>query len=230
MKYTNLYEALLEHDLDPFILFDSNGKVKKYNQEAEYLFNFVSVKELFELALNNASKEFGFEKKYISIQYNKLNFYAMLIGYIDDNEIALRLYKVVSNKLNNINNDRLKLVNIFSLIEISKNSILMNSQLNISEIYDVSIPEIKLDINNFLLCLNEIFTYFKYDEKLTLEVFIKIGEYEIIENKRYKIVSLRFISNNLLESISKIEKYALKLNTTVFVTKNMLTLELPLIL
>jgi len=230
MENNNLYIELLENDLNPFILFNSNGKVKRYNKEAEFLLNFVGIKELFELAVSNASINFGFNQKYISLKFNKLLFYAILVGYTSEDEIALRLYKVVSNQINSINKDKLKLVNIFSLIELSKSSTLINSNLTIDELYDVSIPEIKININDFLLCINDCFLYFINDNKISLQVQIKIGEYEIIDNKKYKIVALEFVANRKLEIIDILEQKAIKANANIFINKNRLILELPMIL
>lgn len=225
------YEQLLENDLNPYLLFDSNGKVKSYNKEAEFLLNFVGVKELFELAVSNASTTFGFNQKYIPLKYNKQSYYAILVGYISENEIALRLYKVISNQTNTINSEKLKLVNIFSLIELSKNSTLLNSDLIIDEIYDVSIPEMKININDFLLCINDCFLYFSKQEKIILQVQIKIGEYEVINNKKYKIVALEFISDEKIEIEieSALEQKATKSNANIFFNHNKLKLELPMI-
>ncbi len=226
----NFYEQLLENDLNPYLLFDSNGKVKSYNKEAEFLLNFVGVKELFELAVSNASTNFGFNQKYISLKYNKQSYYAILVGYISEDEIALRLYKVVSNQTNTINSEKLKLVNIFSLIELSKNSTLLNSDLKIDELYDISIPEMKININDFLLCLNDCFLYFSTHKKLTLQVQIKIGEYEVIDNKKYKIVALKFIADKKIDINSVLEQKASKANANLFFLNNKLKLELPMIL
>ena len=230
MENQNFYEELIENDLNPFLLFDSNGKVKSYNKEAEFLLNFVSIKELFQLAVSNASANFGFNQKYISLKYNKQSYYAILVGYISEDEIALRLYKVVSNKVNTINNHKLKQVNIFSLIDLSKNSTLLSSDLKIDELYDISIPEMKININNFLLCLNECFTYFLNDKKISLQVQIKIGEYEIIDNVKYKIVALEFITDRKIELYNELEQKAANANINIFTNHNRLNLELPIIL
>jgi len=224
------YEQLLEHDLNPYLLFDSNGKIKSYNKEAEFLMNFVGVKELFELAVSNASLNFGFNHKYITLKYNKQSYYAILVGYISDDEIALRLYKSVSNQVHTIDDQKLKLINIFSLIELSKNSVLLNSNLNIVEVYDVSIPEIKLNINDFLLCLNDCFLYFSNDKEITLQVQIKIGEYEILNNKKHKIISLEFATDRKVQVDQDLEKKASKANANIFFNHNHLRLELPIIL
>lgn len=226
----NFYEQLLENDLNPYLLFDSNGKVKSYNKEAEFLLNFVSVKELFDLTVTNASLSFGFSHKYISLKFNKLQFYAILVGYANDEEIALRLYKSVSNEATTINDEELKMINIFSLIELSKSSTLLNSNLKIDELYDVSIPDMKVNINEFLLCLNDCFKIFYNDEKITLQVQIKIGEYEIINKKRYKIVSIEFISDHTILPSKELEEKAKKANANLFFNQNKIKLEVPIIL
>ncbi|MCD4758203.1 MAG: hypothetical protein K8R39_08030 [Arcobacteraceae bacterium] len=230
----DFYEQLIEHDLNPYLLFDSSGKVKSYNKEAEFLLNFVSIKELFQLAVSNASLNFGFNHKYISLKYNKQSYYAILVGYANDDEIALRLYKVVSNTTHTIKDDKLKLVNIFSLIDLSKNSTLLHSKLNINELYDISIPEIKININDFLLCLNECFSTFKEKQNISLQVYIKTGEYEIINQKKCKIVALEFISEENLSfdksNEKNLETKALKSNANVFFDHNSIKLELPMIL
>ncbi|MEA3289921.1 MAG: hypothetical protein U9Q04_07020 [Campylobacterota bacterium] len=226
----NFYEQLLENDLNPYLLFDSNGKVKSYNKEAEFLMNFVSVKELFELAVSNASLNFGFSHKYVNLKYNKLNFYAILVGYATEDEIALRLYKSVSNENITINDEKLKLVNIYSLIDLSKNSTLLSSQLQIEELYDISIPDMKINVNDFLLCLNDCFLMFVDDEMITLQVHIKTGEYEIINKKRYKIVSIDFIANRKVQNVTELEIKAKKANANIFFNSNRLKLEVPILL
>ncbi|MGB5866804.1 MAG: hypothetical protein WBG69_02920 [Arcobacteraceae bacterium] len=226
----NFYEKLLEYDLNPYFIFNSNGRITKFNKEAEFLLNYVSVKELFQLAVENASQDFGFSQKYIPLKFNKHEYYAILVGYTSDEEIALRLYKVVSNQSNTINSGKLKLVNIFSLIELSKNTTLLSSNLKINEIYDISLPEMKININEFLLCLNDCFKYFANDEEITLKVRMKVGEYEVIDNKKYQIISLEFSANHKIEVNHYLEEKASKANANIFFNQNKLKLELPIIL
>jgi hypothetical protein len=227
---TDFYEKLLENDLNPYFIFNSNGRIKSFNKEAEFLLNYVSVKDLFQLAVENASQDFGFSQKYIPLKFNKHSYYAILVGYASDEEIALRLYKVVSNQTNTINNSKLKLVNIFSLIDLSKNTTLLSSKVKINEVYDISLPEMKININEFLLCLNECFKYFENDKEITLQVQIKVGEYEVVNNKKYKIISLEFSTNREVIPHSILEDKSAKANVNIFFTNNKLKLELPIIL
>jgi len=227
---TNFYEKLLEYDLNPYFVFNSNGRIKSFNKEAEFLLNYVSVKELFQLAVDNASKDFGFAQRYIPLKFNKHSYYAILIGYVSEEEIALRLYKVVSNQSNTINSGKLKLVNIFSLIELSKNTTLLNNPIKINEIYDISLPEMKININEFLLCLNDCFKYFENDTEITLKVRMKVGEYEVVNNKKYKIIALEFSANHIIQYNQLLEEKAAKANANVFFSHNKMKVELPIIL
>jgi nitrogen-specific signal transduction histidine kinase len=224
------YSQLLENDLNPFLLFNSNGKLKSCNKEAEFLLNFTTVRTLYDLAISNASQSYGFNQKYISLKYNKLSFYAILVGYENDEEIVLRLYKVVSNQINKINQEKLTLVNLYSLIDLSKISSLIDSDLQIQELYDISIPEMKININQFIIILNICFSYFKNEKKISLKVHIKVGEYEILDNKRYKIVALEFSSNSTIKIDKELERKAKKENYNLFICQNKLTLEFPMIL
>ncbi len=226
----SLYEELLEHDLNPFILFDGDGKIKNFNKEAEFLLNFASSKELFDLTVSYASKTFGFKREFINITYEKQSFYAILVGYMSDDEIILRLYKEVnSTKITKLDDNNLKVTNLFTLIELSKSTTLLGCNLIIEEIYDVSIPLIKLNVNDFLLSINNIFEQLKNQKNIILKVYIKTGEYEVINNKKYKIIAIDFIAKD------KIEFYPLttQINKNNIMTlthkNNVIKVELPLI-
>ncbi|MCK5111697.1 MAG: hypothetical protein KAQ94_09270 [Arcobacteraceae bacterium] len=230
MENNNFYANLIENDLNPFILFDNNGKIKDFNQEAEFLFNFVKPKELYELAVSHASINFGFNRQFISLKYGKIQFYAILVGYINDEEIGLRLYKEVCREKEVVKITNIELANIFSLIELSKTTTLLQSDIKIEEIYDISIPQVKLNINEFLLILNDCFTFYKDEKELSLKVYIKTGEYEIIEEKKYQIISLEFKANSPLEIHKSLENKLSKTHINLFFSNNILNLELPMIL
>ena len=224
----NFYEQLLDNDLNPYILFSSAGKLVNFNKEAEYLFNFVNPKELFELALQNASQNYGFSSKFINIKYKKQTYYAIMVGYVNDEQLALRLYKEVE-PTKNINIDsNYHMSNIYTLITLSKNTSLLQSDIQLKEEFDVSIPELKIDINEFLLILNHIFNEVKNDKKLTLKVSLKTGEYEIINKKRYHIICVKFTS---IKSINlnnfQVNKHSL---INIYQKENITELEIPLII
>jgi len=223
-----LYEQILDYDLNPFILFTSNGKLKNFNKEAEFLFNFVSPKELYELCIQNASKSYGFNSKFINLTYKKHSFYAIMVGYLNDEEIALRLYKEVS-PVKAINIDKnYHVSNIYTLINLSKTTSLTQKNITIEEIFDVSIPELKIDINEFLLVMNNIFSSYKSPDNIKLEVAIKTGEFEVINEKKYHIICLKFTSNKSII----IDNFSYDKNSTIniFQKENIVEVEVPLII
>ncbi len=225
-----IFEEVLEHDLNPFIMFDGDGRIKNFNKEAEFLLNFASQKELFDLTVSYASKTFGFKREFINITFEKQSFYAILVGYLSDDEIILRLYKEVSgSKLTKLDHNNLKETNLFTLIELSKNTTLLGCDLIIEEIYDVSIPLLKLNVNDFLLCINNIFEHLKDQNHITLKVSIKTGEYEVINNKKYKIVAVEFVAHEKID-FRPLATQGNKVDILVLTHKNnVIKVELPLI-
>jgi len=230
MNKDNFYVNMIENDLNPFILFDSNGRMKDFNKEAEFVFNFVKPRELYDLAVSHASVSFGFTNKFITLVYGKLKFYALLVGYINDDEIGLRLYKAVCTEDEINMNQDIELTNIFALIELSKNTTLIQSDVVIEETYDISIPEIKVNINAFILTLNECFEQFKNNKILKLKVGINIGEYEVIDNNKYQVASIEFLSNNKLILGKQLKDKAYRANINIFVDGNILKLDFPMIM
>jgi hypothetical protein len=226
----NFYTELLENDLNAFIAFDNNGKLKDFNKEAEFLFNTVAPSELYELAISHAPLSFGFSRKFISLKYGKSSYYAILVGYINDDEIGLRLYKEVTSKNETLHPQSVEYVNIFNLLDISKSTTLLQSDIKIEELYDISIPEVKININQFLLTLNECFTLFKNKNTLQLKVYIKIGEYEVIKAKKYKIISIDFTIDDTIDITKNLIDNALKAYINIFTKEQTLKLEFPMIL
>jgi len=222
------YEQLLDNDLNPYILFSSSGKLINFNKEAEYLFNFVTPKELYELALQNASQNFGFASKFINIKYKKQTYYAIMVGYLDDEKIALRLYKEVEPSKNINIDSNYHMSNIYTLITLSRNTSLLQSNLKIQEVFDVSIPELKIDINEFLLILNHIFNEVKNDKHLILKVALKTGEYEIINKKKYHIICIKFNSQSRIN----LDNFQVNSNSliNIYQKDNVIELEIPLII
>lgn len=230
MYNDNFYKSFINESINPFILFDNNGKIVDCNYEAEIVLNYVKQKELFELAMSHSPHNFGFKNSYIHLRYGKSSYYAILVGYIDDQHIGLELYKQINVEKEISKIEDIELVNIFSLIEISKNTTLDIQKTELEEIYDTSIPEIKVNINNFLITLNECFKLFEASKKLNIKVSLKIGEYEIIEGKKYNIINILYIGDRAIKPQQDLENQALKSHINLFEVENGVSLEFPMIL
>ena len=90
MYQENFYKKFIAESINPFILFNSDAKLIDFNNEAEILFNYVKPATIFELAMSHSPHNFGFECKYINLRYSKMVFYAIVVGYIDDEYIGIK--------------------------------------------------------------------------------------------------------------------------------------------
>jgi len=117
MKTTLInFEAFVEWDNSPFILFNQQGRIVYLNHSAEILFGYVSKKELYDIALSYAPQNFGYKTTTLSLSYESFSFYAITVGYENENEISLRLYnspRIKSKK--KIEKDKLILSDILIL-------------------------------------------------------------------------------------------------------------------
>ncbi len=224
------YEEMMEHDLDPFMMFDSAGKLSKYNKEAEYLLSYVLSREIYDLAVSNAALSFGFKRSFVSLHYERNIFYAILVGYIDEERLGIKLYKEVSDSAK-LNMDTKKTeVNIFTILNLSRNSTLSQSDVTITELYDPSIPDIKLNVEKFLNLLNHAFRCYLEADELSLKVFLKIGETMLLEGRKYPICSIKFQSfDTKVKDAALLFSRAKEAGVSLFVKDDSIMIEFPLI-
>jgi nitrogen-specific signal transduction histidine kinase len=228
-KVSNLYSSLIDFDLNPVLFFDNNGKILDLNIQAELLLSYVKSKVLFDIAVNNASKGFGFARHNLSLRFQKLSFCAILVGYKDEDVLCLKLYQEMKSNKEIFTKSSSKLKNIFTIIDLSKKSSLMHSKVSISEVYDTSIPEVKVDVGKFLFVLNGIFEAFINHKKITLKVFIDTGRHKMLEGKKCKIVIIEFIYTQ--DSIALFDDNFLKHaspNINIFQESNTILIEIPI--
>ena len=225
------FEELIEHDLNPFILFDSQGKLLQYNKEAEFLLSYVSSRELHDLAVAHAPLSFGFKRSFVSLHYERNIFYGILVGYLDEEKIGIKLYKEVSDSAKQCISSTLTEVNIFTILNLSRNSTLSaENSPTIQELYDPSIPEVKLHIEKFLTLLNHIFREFKETKELSIRVFLKIGESMKLADKKYPICSIKFQSYELeIKDTAPLFTKAKDAGVSLFAKTDSIMIEFPLI-
>jgi hypothetical protein len=81
----------LEYDYNPFILFNSNGKINSLNSEAQFLLGSVEASELFELANSYASLNYGFKTTFLELVFGRYKFFGLTVGYENDEEMGMKL-------------------------------------------------------------------------------------------------------------------------------------------
>ncbi len=223
------FEEWVELDLNPIISFSSTSKIIYSNSEAQFLLNRITQKELFDLAVSYAPKNFGALTSYIDITIKNYTFYAITVMYENDDEIHMKLYKsAMVKKQNNLNIKNTNVSNIFTLVDLAISTSKIKTNINFIKNYDPSIPEFKLDANTFIKALNEIFEALKDNKNVSCSILLKIGEYIKINGKKYSLVSIEVSSDKnkdfSLINIKENNSFILILN------KNKITIDLPLIL
>ena len=218
----------LEYDYNPFIIFSSKGKVLSLNSEAQFLLGSASASELFELCTAYASVSFGFRTTFLDLEFGRYKFFALTIGYENEDEIGIKLYQAPTFKLNNPKPIG-ELTNIYTLVDlcISTNSI-GSKKIYLKE-FDPTIPEIIIDANSFIKLLNKIYLCFNENEKIYTKIFYRIGEHIKFEDKKYSFFSIE-IKADILNQQKVNELEVLASNTNFYIDiKNKITLNIPMI-
>ena len=219
----------IEYDYNPFVLFSSNGKVISLNSEAQFLLGAITTDELFSLTTTYANLSFGFKTTFIELAYGRYKFFALTVGYENDDEIGIKLYQAPSFNLNKPKPVG-ELINIYTLVDlcISTNSI--NSKIEFIKDFDPTIPEIIINSNNFIKILNSAYDCFNENDKIKTKIFYRVGEHLKFEDKKYSIFSIE-ISGEIIDKEKTNKLEILTANTSFFIDiKNNITLNIPMIL
>lgn len=226
----NFFEEWTELDLNPIISFSSTSKIIYSNGEAQFLLNRIKPKELFDLSVKYAPKNFGVETTYIDLTIKNYTFYAITVRYENEDELHMKLYKsAMVKKDKQLSTKNTNITNIFTLVDLAISAKKINTETKYIKNYDPSIPEFKINAKEFVKALNTIYDAFENSKMITTSVILKIGEYIKIENKKYSIISVEVLSNELCDLSSFDYKDD---NASFIVTKdeNKISIDLPLIL
>ncbi len=230
-----MFEQWVEMDLNPFIVFDNDGKIQYANNEAQYLLNKISAKEIFELALQYAPKSFGFNTVYVNKNIgNAYLLYAITTGYKDEESIGIKLYKSSLPKKETKISTNAQVTNIFSIVDlcISTNKIKTKSEFEKS--YDPSIPDFKIVVNDVLKVLNIIYSNFYHHDVIHTTVKFQTGEYLKLNGKKLPIVSIVISHKNeeiiSADTIKEIEDFANSLGVLIETAQRSIQINLPLVL
>ena len=219
----------LEYDYNPFILFDSNGKIISLNAEAQFLLGAVSPHELFELASNYSNITFGFKTTFLDLEFGRYKFFGLTVGYESEDEIGIKLYQAPSFKINTTKPTG-ELTNIYTLVDlcISTNSI--NSNITFYKEFDPTIPEILINSNEFIKLLNKIYACFLDNKEVHTKIFFRVGEHIKFEEKKYSLFSIEVAGENKnAKRIDNLKVFAQ--NSTFFIEiKNTISINIPMIL
>lgn len=218
----------LEHDYNPFILFSSEGKVLSLNSEAQFFLSSFNSKEIFELATTYANVSFGFKTTFIDLEFGRYKFFALTVGYENEEKIGIKLYQTPSFKLSD-KKPTGELINIYTLVDlcISTNSI--NSTANFIKDFDPTIPEILIDSNAFIKLLNKIYSCYIENENIHTKIYYRVGEHVKFDGKKYSLFAIE-ISAPIKDKQKEMELRGIAVNSDIFIDiQSKITINLPMI-
>ncbi|WP_457597324.1 hypothetical protein [Hydrogenimonas sp.] len=227
----DFYEKWLEYDYNPWILFDAHGKVLTLNQEAQFLFAEVTPQEIFELAVSYANQSYGFKTTMMDLEYGKYEFFGIMVGYEDNDAIAIRLYQKPPERIAEPHIKELTAHNIYTLIDLAVSTASISRQHGFTTTLDPTLPEIKIDPERFVSLLTHLFDCFEDSEPIEISLSLKTGETLKFEGKRYPIFQLA--AKGALAGacpMAQLKQMANALNGYVTHKGNALILEAPLIM
>ena len=229
---TDTYRGWIENDYNPFILFTSGGEMNYTNTSAELLLSYVEKKIFHDLALAYAPQDFGYKTTFMNLEYDKFNFYAITVGYEDEELIGIKLYQnpltgdIKSNR-STISKEK---SNIYILIDLCISLASTASDTHFKKELDPTIPEFKLSQNEFTKALRKIYDAFLPAKTVTTMLKLKIGESVKIRDKRYQLLELSIRGELQDPGIEKaIIEITESINIKCKVSKEHVTLEIPLI-
>jgi len=224
------FRFLVENDNNPLISFDSHGKIIYLNKSAELFISSAPQKELYELTLMHATKNFGSKLTHIDLVFKLYKFYAINVLYENEDEIAIHLYIKSNLKQQNIVLDGYTSTDINILLEANIELFRTQYNGNLRLFTDFDLPEIEMNQNNFSILLRKIFDQCREAKSIEIELKIKIGEVMIIGKKRYPILIFMIKTDSRsFDGDIEIEKLANKNYINSFLSKKSYVLEIPYI-
>jgi len=224
-----LEQQWIEYDYNPFILFYKSGKILSLNSEAQFLLGSVSTSNIFEIATAYASSTFGFKTTFLDLEFGRYKFFAITIGYENEEEIGIRLYQKPNFKFTKPKPEG-ELINIYTLIDLSISSNSINNNIRYTKELDPTIPDIRLHADLFIKLLNKIYAAMQENDTIKTRLYFRVGEHIKYDDIKYTFFSIEVQADRLdKKRISEIEVLADDNNLFTEVKTSKITINIPII-
>ena len=225
------FQPFVEWDNSPFILFNAEGKILYLNNVSEILFGYVSKQELYDIALAYAPQTFGYKTTTLSLNYDSFNFYAITVGYENEDQISIRFYNAPRAKPSSpLETEKFMMTDINILLEanIALFKTKNNNPLNL--LADQDLPPFKIDQNRFSKLLRKTLDAFRSSDSISITLKLLIGEHVIIADKKESIVQLAIAANGRYnDADNEIKSLASQSHISCLLKEHTIKLEIPLI-
>ncbi|WP_415407707.1 hypothetical protein ACLHDG_04025 [Sulfurovum sp. CS9] len=225
------FQPFVEWDNSPFILFNAEGKIVYLNNVAEILFGYVSKQELYDIALAYAPQTFGYKTTTLSLNYDAFNFYAITVGYENEEHISIRFYNAPRAKPSSpLETDKFMMTDINILLEANIALFKTKNSNPLQLLADQDLPLFKLDQNRFSKLLRKTLDAFRASDSISITLKLLIGEHVIIADKKEAIVQLSIAANGRYhDADNEIKSLASQSHISCLLKEHTIKLEIPLI-
>ncbi len=225
------FEAFVEWDNSPFILFNNSGKILYLNNAAEILFGYVSKKELYDIAVSYAPQNFGYKTTSLTLNYDSFIFHAITIGYENEEQISIRLYNTPRTKpTRKLETDKFIITDINILLEANIALFKTKNANPLKLLTDQDLPPFKLDQNNFSKLLRKVLNAFRSSDSIDISLKLLIGQHVIIEDKKEPLIQLSIEANGRYnDADEEIRLLAAESQIKSLLKEHSIKLEIPLI-
>ncbi|WP_294951494.1 hypothetical protein [Sulfurovum sp.] len=225
------FQPFVEWDNSPFVLFSNQGKILYLNNAAEILFGYVSKQELYDIALAYAPQSFGYKTTTLTLSYDSFNFYAVTVGYENEEHISIRFYNTPRVKPSApLESGKLMTTDINILLEANIALFKTKNSNKLQLLTDQDIPSFKIDQNNFSKLLRKVLDAFRSSDSINISLKLLIGEHVIILDKKEPIVQLSIEANGRYnDADAEIRMLANQSHISVLLKEHVIKLEIPLI-
>ncbi len=219
----------IEFDFNPFILFNSNGKIVSLNTEAQYLLGAVEASAVYKIATTYANSSFGFKTTFLELEFGRFKFFGITVGYEDEEHIGIRLYQLPSFQFTKQKPEG-QLVNVYTLIDLCISSNSIGSSTKYTKELDPTIPEIRLQTELFIKLLNKIYLSMAGNDKILTRLFFRVGEHVKYEGEKYSLFSIEIAAESIIRKyLSEISHLAEENNLFTDIKEQKITINVPMI-
>ena len=225
------FEAFVEWDNSPFILFNNSGKILYLNNAAEILFGYVSKKELYDITVSYAPQSFGYKTTSLTLNYDSFMFHAITIGYESEEQISIRLYNTPRAKpTRKLETDKFIMTDINILLEANIALFKTKNSNPLKLLTDQDLPPFKLDQNNFSKLLRKVLNAFRSSDSIDISLKLLIGQHVIIEDKKESLIQLSIEANGRYnDTDEEVRLLAAESQIKSLLKEHSIKLEIPLI-
>jgi len=180
----------IQKDYNPFIIFDKNGKIVYLNDEAEYLLSFINYKDIFEFTITNAKNKQGLFTTFGEYRFDKFEFGGVTIGYTNNEEIGIKLYKTLSFPKKCEKIKELEKINLFFIVDFCRNYIFLDKNIDFIDDFDIDIPQFYTNKKELIEVLNGVLKSFS-NNQIKIVIKFEIGETLKVNNQKYGVIAIK---------------------------------------